>query len=179
MHMLASVLQASIAQHRARKQSGLEEDLKTVADPEHGAAAVRKGAYLAHDRREARHRPGPQVVAVRKATGQNHDVRTLQIGVLVPEVLRVLTEHIPGRVKRVPVAVAARKDGDAESHLRLLAGVTGPCRRSRAARSRSSADTPPAARNDPSHARRPALKSPDGSFFRHTGPRRHPARWPA
>src|SRR5207247_8223258 len=32
MPMLAAVLQASIAQHRARKQAGLEEDLKTVAD---------------------------------------------------------------------------------------------------------------------------------------------------
>src|SRR5438874_4655181 len=160
MHVLASVLQASIAQHRARKQSGFEEDLKAIADAEPRAAAVRKCAYFGHDRREARHRPGPQVVAVRKATGQNHDVRAPQIRILVPEVLRVLAEHLPGCVKRVLVAVAARKDGDAESHLRLPAGVTGPCRRSRAARSRSSADTPPAARNDPSHARRPALKSP-------------------
>ena len=40
VHVLAAVLQAAVAQHRARQQARLEQNLKAVADAEHRAAAV-------------------------------------------------------------------------------------------------------------------------------------------
>ena len=40
----------------------------------------------------------------------------LEVGILVPEVLGFLAEHIPRGVERILVAVTARKDDDAEAH---------------------------------------------------------------
>ena len=40
--MLAVELQVAVAQHRAREQPGLEQDLEAVADAEHRAAAPRE-----------------------------------------------------------------------------------------------------------------------------------------
>ena len=90
-------LQAAVAQHRAGQQPGLEQHLEAVADAEHRAAALGERLHRAHDRREARHGAGPQVVAVREAAGQNHDVGALQVGVLVPDVLGLLAEHVRRR----------------------------------------------------------------------------------
>jgi hypothetical protein len=42
VHLFATELQPAVPQHRAGKQPGLEQDLKSVADSEHGAAAVRE-----------------------------------------------------------------------------------------------------------------------------------------
>src|SRR5205814_231967 len=78
VHVLAAVLQAAVAEHRARQQAGLEQYLKAVADAEHRAAALGEPAHGAHDRREARHRAGAQVVAVREAARQDHDVGALR-----------------------------------------------------------------------------------------------------
>src|SRR5260221_6999895 len=114
--VFAAVLQAAIAEHRAGQQSRFEQDLKSVADAEHGPASLGKRAHRAHDGREARHRAGTKVVAVREAPGQDQDVGTLQVRILVPEVFRLLAEHVPRGVIRVLVAVAAGKDDYAKSH---------------------------------------------------------------
>ena len=71
-----------------------------------------------HDRREARHRAGAQVVAVREAARQDHDVGAFKVGVLVPDVFGALAEHVGGRMKRVLVAVRSRKHHDREFHAR-------------------------------------------------------------
>ncbi len=61
--------------------------------PRTGPPALRERPDGRHDRREPRHRAGPQVVAVREAAGQNDDVGALQVGVLVPEIVGLLAEH--------------------------------------------------------------------------------------
>src|SRR5262249_50617378 len=124
VNVLAAILQAFVAQHRAGEETGLEQNLKAVADAEHETAAFGERAHGRHDRREARHRAGPQVIAVREAAGQNHDVGTFQIRVLVPEIPRVLAEALLRGVKRVLVAITPRKDDDPESHLGSLPSVT-------------------------------------------------------
>ena len=53
---------------------------------------------------------------MRETAGQNDDVRAFQIGILVPQVLGLLAEDVPGGVKRVLIAVAAGKNDDAKSH---------------------------------------------------------------
>src|SRR6185503_21138728 len=83
-------------------------------------AAAGERAHLVHDRREARHRPGAQIVAVRKSSREDDDVGALQIVVLVPEVFRFLPEDVLRGMKRILVAVAARKDDDPETHVGSL-----------------------------------------------------------
>ena len=92
--VLAAELEAAVAQHRARQQARLEQDLEAVADAEHRTAARGERLHRRHDRREARHRAGAQVVAVREAAGQDDDVGALQARVLVPDELGLLAEHV-------------------------------------------------------------------------------------
>ena len=116
VHVLAEELQLAVAEHRAGQQAGFEQDLKAVADAEHRAAAVGERLHGAHDRREAGDRAGAQIVAVRESAGQDDDVGALQVGVLVPDELGVLAEHVLRGVIGVVVAVAAGKHDDAEFH---------------------------------------------------------------
>ena len=120
--VLAVEPQVAVAQHRAGQQPGLEQHLEAVADAEHRPAAPRELAHRRHDRREPRDRAGAQVVAVGEAAGQDDDVGALQVGVLVPDELGVLAEHVLGGVIGVVVAVRAGKDDDAEFHHRPVPG---------------------------------------------------------
>ena len=52
---------------------------KPLQMPSTGPPRVGERAHRRHDRREARHRAGAQVVAVREAAGQDHDVGALQV----------------------------------------------------------------------------------------------------
>jgi hypothetical protein len=69
-----------------------------------------------HHRREPRHRAGAQVVAVREPARQNDDVGAANAGVLVPDELGVLTEHVLGRVIRVVVAIRSGKYNNRKLH---------------------------------------------------------------
>jgi hypothetical protein len=94
----------------------IAQDLKPVADAEHGTAALGERLHLAHDGRETRHCAGAQIVAVREAARQDQHVSALQIRVLVPEILGILAKDIFRRKKRVFVAVAAGEHHHSESH---------------------------------------------------------------
>src|SRR5436190_21130420 len=71
VEVLAAELQAAVAQHRSRQKPGFKQDLEPVADPENRPATPGEGIDLSHDRREARHGPGAQVIAVGEAAGKN------------------------------------------------------------------------------------------------------------
>src|SRR5947207_6763390 len=53
---------------------------------------------------------------MREAARKDDHVGALQVGVLVPDVLGVLAEHVLGGVVRVLVAVAAREYDDGKFH---------------------------------------------------------------
>ena len=116
VHVLAAKLQAAIPKHGARQQPGLEQNLEAVADAEHRPAGGGELLDRSHHRREARDRAGPQVVAVRETAWKNHRVRAAKIGLLVPDELGFLAEHVLRRVIRVVIAVGSGKDNDRESH---------------------------------------------------------------
>ena len=77
--------QPLIGQQGAGQQPGLAEDLEAVADPEHGAAVGREATDNLHRRREAGDRTGAQVVAVGKASGNDHPVEVREVGFLMPD----------------------------------------------------------------------------------------------
>ncbi len=69
INAVADEVQARIAGQRARQEARFAEQLKTVTDTEHQAASVGKTLYGAHHRAKRRHRPAPQIVAIRKPAG--------------------------------------------------------------------------------------------------------------
>jgi hypothetical protein len=69
-----------------------------------------------HDGREAGDGAGAQVVAVREAAGKNDRVGAFEAGVLVPDQLSVLAQHVLGGVIRIVVAIRSGKDDDREFH---------------------------------------------------------------
>src|SRR5262245_15443552 len=115
-HMFALELDAAIAEHRARKQSRLEKHLKTVADAEHGAAGFGELPDRRHDRGKARDGAGPEVVAVREASRQDHGISLTKAALLVPHVLRLVAEHMFDGVLGIVIAVGSRKHDNGKLH---------------------------------------------------------------
>ena len=76
VHVFANEMQIAIANQRARQQSCFAKNLKAVADAQHEAAAGGKLLHRFHHRRKPRERAGAQIVAVRKAAGNDHARRT-------------------------------------------------------------------------------------------------------
>jgi hypothetical protein len=114
--VFATVLELAVSEHRPGQQSRFEQHLKTVADSQHWSAALGKLANRRHDRREPRHRTGPQIIAVGKPAGQNDHLGALQTGVFVPDQLSGLAEHLGRCMIRIVVAVGAGEDDDTEFH---------------------------------------------------------------
>jgi hypothetical protein len=77
--VLAVKLQIPIPKHGTRQHPGFQEDLKSVADTEDGAATARKFSDAPHYRGEFRNCASAEVIAVRKAAGQNNDIRPFQV----------------------------------------------------------------------------------------------------
>jgi len=74
MDILADKLERLIAEQDPREQSGFHENLESVADAKHDSAVVRKAYDVFHDGRESREGTAPKIVAIRKATREDHDI---------------------------------------------------------------------------------------------------------
>ncbi len=75
---LAMKLDVAVAQHRPGQQAALEQNLKPVADAQHGPSGRRERGDGGHHRREARDGAGAQVVAMGKPAGQHDDVGAVE-----------------------------------------------------------------------------------------------------
>src|SRR5262249_43523276 len=113
---LAVKLHILVAQHRARQQTALEQNLKPVADTKDGAAFGGKLHDRFHDWREPRDRAGAQVIAVREPAGQDDEIRAAERRVLVPDEWRIQPQHVLGRVIGVVIAVGSWKNDDRNFH---------------------------------------------------------------
>ena len=114
-----------VAHQRAGQQPRLGEHLEAVADAEDQAAVRGVAADRLHHRRELRERAGAEVVAVCEAARDDHAVGAVQVGLLVPEELRLFAEDVLGDVQRVVVAVRAGKDDDREFHVQCTTAARG------------------------------------------------------
>src|SRR5579875_3161676 len=85
MDLLADVLEAGVAEQGAGEQSGLTEDLKSIADAEHEAARGGEFPDRLHDGREAGDGAGAEVVAIGEAAGDEDGVAALEVGGITPE----------------------------------------------------------------------------------------------
>src|SRR5438552_4168347 len=112
----AMKLEIAVTEHRARKQAAFQQNLKTVTDAKDWTAGARKRRDAAHDGRESRDRARSEVVAMREPARQDHHVGARKRRVLVPHERGVLTQHMPGGVIRVVIAVRSRKDNDRKLH---------------------------------------------------------------
>src|SRR6266478_2714851 len=108
--------QAAVAHHRARQQTRLQQNLKPVADPQHHPTAFRKLADRFHYRRKSRNRACAQIVPIGEPARQNNGVAIGQVLRLVPDELHRSLEDVADGVKRVVIAVGARKDNYSKFH---------------------------------------------------------------
>ncbi len=118
--------QRGVAQQGARQDAGLGQDLEAVADPQDIAAAGRVVVDRAHDRRMRRHRAAAQVVAEAEAAGDDDQVETGDVGILVPDHLGLGAEGGFQRDGHVALAVDAGEEDDAGFHLEA-AGAPDCC----------------------------------------------------
>src|SRR5207302_3459332 len=102
-------LESRVAHQRTGQQARFAENLEAVADAQNGATGARVRRDSAQYRREARDRPGTQVVPIAEAAGEDHRIRLFEIGVAVPDEIRVRSGGAR-RVERVGVAIRARED---------------------------------------------------------------------
>ena len=113
-------LEAVVAQHGAGQQTRLEQDLKAVANPQHPNASRGGVGYFTKGRRKSRDGPGAKVIAVGESSRNDYQVVSGQISVTVPAHVRIEARDGLEGVKRVHVAIAARK----YDHAGLQAGVS-------------------------------------------------------
>src|SRR6266436_2203095 len=116
VNMAADETQAAVAHHRAGQQARLQQNLKAVADSQHHPAALRELADRLHYRREPRNRSGTQIVPISEAARQDNGVAIGKVLRLVPDELYGLLEDVADGVKRVVIAVGARKNNYSKFH---------------------------------------------------------------
>src|SRR5689334_18322956 len=116
INVFADEVQIAIANQSARQQPGFAENLKSIADTEHEATAVRKLLHRIHHGREACEGAGAQVVAVRKAAGKYYRVVSRKIGFAVPDEIYWLAHVLGNDVVGVVVAIRTGKNNNSEFH---------------------------------------------------------------
>src|SRR3954452_2767318 len=114
LDLAADEAQGRVGQERAGQQARLAQDLKAVADAEHGAAVAGEVEHRRHHGREAGDRTHAEVVAVAEAARDDHGVDPAQVGVGVPEQLGVADAG--GGKQGIALVARAGKANDAEPH---------------------------------------------------------------
>src|SRR5665648_261831 len=109
---MADELEPPVLQQRAMHQVRLSKDLKSVADTQHRASRAGKLRHFLHDGTEARNGPRPQIVAVRKTTWEHHDVGSVQVVILMPQIVRRGVRKGGEGVVGVVLAVGTGKNHD-------------------------------------------------------------------
>ena len=117
----ADEAQSGIAHERAWEQARLAQNLKAVAYAQHRSARLREPRHGAHHRRKAGDGSGAQVIAIRKAAGQQDGVKAGNVLRLMPDEFRRLVQDFVDGVKSVVIAVRSGKDDNTNLHpLQLL-----------------------------------------------------------
>src|SRR2546427_11888146 len=116
MDILTNKGERRVAQHRAGREPGFQQDLKAVADAQYHPAMVGKLLHRPHDRREPGDGAGPQIVTVGKAAGQNDCIQAVEGCLLVPDFLNFLAKNVGEHMHAIVIAVASREHNYSEIH---------------------------------------------------------------
>ena len=109
-------MQLPIPDQCARKQSDLAQNLEAVAGPDDESSIARFLHDAGHDRRKARDRAAPQIVAKSKSARQNDRVEAGERCLLVPDVFGAHARNSVQRRETILVAIRTRKLDDGEFH---------------------------------------------------------------
>src|ERR1700733_4115470 len=102
-----------VAHQHARQQPSLAGDLKAVANRQHEAAFLRKGAHRVHDRGARRDCSAAQIVAIREAAWNNGEIGPgRQRGIGVPYHRRLVPGDQLEGARHVALAIDAGKHDD-------------------------------------------------------------------
>jgi hypothetical protein len=116
MYRVAAKAETAVTDQRPGEKVRLAEDLKTVADPEHGAARGSEGTYSLHDRAEPGYGSCTQVITVGESAWQHDYIRSEERFLLVPQDDRLLSEARANSSLAVEVAVRSGEADDPEFH---------------------------------------------------------------
>src|SRR5260221_1893965 len=123
VHPVAAELEVAVADERARQESDLAEDLEPVARAEDRHAFTGGAAQLRGDRRDRGDRARAQVIAVREAAGNHRRVVAAQVGVGVPEDVRLRADERE-RMREVHLAPRPREAQHRDAHAHSAATST-------------------------------------------------------
>ena len=116
VHVAADKAQAGIAHQRAGKQSRFAEDLEAIADAQDQAAGTGKSIEGPHDRRKTGDGAGAEIIAIRKAAGQDDRIEAGEIFGLVPDEFDRLPQDAADGVESVVIAIGTGKDDNTNFH---------------------------------------------------------------
>ena len=113
VHVTADEFQPGIAHQDARQQTGLAQNLETVADAEHQPARGCEVAHGVHHGRARRDSAAAQIIAIGEAAGHHHEVGAFwQRGLGVPDHCGLVAGGQFQRSRHVALAVDAGEDED-------------------------------------------------------------------
>src|ERR1700735_651734 len=116
MHLTAQKSQSLVTHHRAGKQTGFQQDLKSIADTQHQTTGTSKPVHGFHHRRKTRDRAGAQVVSEREAARQDNGIAPSEVFGLVPDKVDGLADDRAYRLTGVVIAIRTGKLYHSEFH---------------------------------------------------------------
>lgn len=115
MDHFASKLKAPVAHQRPREQTGFTKNLEPVANTQDRPALGCKFRHRLHNRAESCDGSTAEIIAVTKATGDNHSIGSSKALVLMPMQTGRMPQHLHG-MDTVLVAVGRGKLEDSKLH---------------------------------------------------------------
>jgi hypothetical protein len=108
-----------VPNQRPRQQTCFNQNLEAIANPDNQTTFFSEIANAFHDGRKASDCSNPQVVAVRKSSRQDDAIKAGDIPFLVPNKINIAVKDCLDHMPAISVAIGARKDNDAETHLSM------------------------------------------------------------
>jgi hypothetical protein len=115
---LADELEALVAKHRSGQQADLEQNLEPVADAEHEPPAFSEALHRLHHGAEPGDGSRPEVIPIGKSPWEDESIKSLDVGVLMPDILDWLFKYVLNHAVAIMIIIAAGKHHHAKSHRR-------------------------------------------------------------
>src|SRR6478672_1666117 len=108
MHILTDKVERTVSQHRAGKQAGFEQNLKSITDAHDQSTVLGELFHGIHHRRKAGDGPGPQIISIGEASGDDYCVAPRDTRLFVPNHVDLLPQYVREDMLAIVITVAPR-----------------------------------------------------------------------
>jgi hypothetical protein len=109
-NLFADELQASVSHQSTGEKARLDQDLEPVADSENQSSRGREPLHGLHDGRKTGQSAGPQIVSIRKSTGDDDHIDPGELLLFVPDEPGARAQHAIEHMVTIVVTIRARED---------------------------------------------------------------------